>query len=467
MLLIGQSRYQQAEQELRQSLADKPDDAMTHASLAICLIHLNQYGVAMREAELAIGFDPELPFVFYAKSIVEAARNCFDEAEEAIGTAIGLDPYSTRYFAQLARVQLEQQHWQAALTAAEQGLLLDPEDVDCTNQRAIALTRLGRPGEANEAIATALKRDPEDADSHANMGWSLLESGVPQEAMEYFREALRLDPENDWARQGMVEAMKAQHFIYRIVLGWFVWMLSLSSRAQWGVLIGAFIGYQILRRLAVHNHALLPWLMPLLVAYAVFALMTWVASPLLHLVLRLNRFGRLALTRQQIATSNWVGLCVLGAVVFLLLGFMAHFMAPDAAWDCLLCALTCGLVTPPLAHIYSCDEGWPRVVMILLAAALLFLAVAILVSLPLAWSSAEPLSKALKIIGRETFLVLIMGAVAAQFAINALLRVRPRPGSITTASVWAVGGSLLAIGICLFLGYCVLITLTVFAEVKV
>lgn len=458
LLLIEQSRYKLAQQELRQSLAEEPDDAMAHAVLAICLTHLDEPGMAVREAELAVGFDPQLPFVYYAQSVVETQRNCFEDAEQAIHEAIGLDPYNTVFFAQLARVELEQHHWQKALTAAEQGLELDPEDVSCTNLRAIALTRLGRRSEAGEAIETALKRDPEDAESHANLGWSLLENGEPEKAMEHFRESLRLDPENDWARQGIVEAIKARHFFYRIILGWFVWMSNLSGRAQWAVLIGAFLGYQILRSLATHNPNLLPWLIPVLIAYATFAIMTWVASPLLNLALRLNPFGRYALTREQIVTSNWVGLCVLGAIV----SVAGYFVYRNI--DCLLCALTCGLIIPPLAHIYSCNKGWPRAVVIEIAAALGFLALIILTALPMAAVTTERVSKALSIIGYQAFFVFVLGAIVAQLAVNALVRVRPRPGSITTSHVWTVGGGLLGIGICLAGGYWGLILLYVLTE---
>ena len=40
--------------------------------------------------------------------------------------------------------------------------------------------------------------------------WALIEQGEHEQAMEHFREALRLNPQLDWARQGIVEAMKAR-----------------------------------------------------------------------------------------------------------------------------------------------------------------------------------------------------------------------------------------------------------------
>jgi Flp pilus assembly protein TadD len=457
-LLMEQSRYELAEKELRLALIEAPSDAEAHALLALCLTRLKQFGSATQEAETAIGLDPELPFAYYAHAIVLAQRNYFSQAEAAIGRAIGLAPNNTQYYAHLARLRIEQRHWQDGLLVAEQGLALDPEDVECTNLRAMALARLGRRSEAGTAIETALKRDPENPDSHANMGWSLVENGQPQRALEHFREALRLDPESDWAREGIVEAMKARYWIYRLVLGWFLWMLSLRARTQWLVLIGAFLGFHALRYLAARNSSLAPWMMPLLIAYVAFALMTWLASPLSNLALRLNRFGRLALTREQTVTSNWVGLCVLSAVV----AITTYLVGGNI--DYLLCAITCALVVPPLAHIYSCAEGWPRVVMIEITLGLIFLALVILVSLPLSTALPPALARVLSITGHTAFLVLALGALAAQIAINALLHVQPRDAHITTAITWITGTILLGIAFILFMGYVGIISLAILAQ---
>src|SRR5690606_21011372 len=125
--------------------------------------------------------------------------------------------------------------------------------------------------------------------SHANMGWTLLHQGQPRRAAEHFREALRLDPTSDWARSGIVEAMKARSPIYRVFLAYFLFMSRLSSGAQWGILIGGYAGYQTVRTIGRTHPALAPYLQPLIVAYVVFALGTIVAIPLFNLLLFTDR----------------------------------------------------------------------------------------------------------------------------------------------------------------------------------
>jgi Tfp pilus assembly protein PilF len=64
-------------------------------------------------------------------------------------------------------------------------------------------------------VRDMLAMDPDDAHAHANRGWLLLRRGQPDEAMQSFQSALRLDPTLDWARLGMIEAMKAGHVATR------------------------------------------------------------------------------------------------------------------------------------------------------------------------------------------------------------------------------------------------------------
>ncbi len=91
-----------------------------------------------------------------------------------------------------------------------------------------ALVKQGKNIQAQESIRAALERAPENANAHANMGWSLSGTESTQKAMEHFREALRLEPEMEWARRGIVEAMKAHYFIYRWILNWFLWTAQIA-----------------------------------------------------------------------------------------------------------------------------------------------------------------------------------------------------------------------------------------------
>ena len=354
-LLFQQSRPEMAEAELRQALSAEPHDAFAHALLALCLAQREKFDEANAEAHQAIHLQPDMAFAHYAHAHVLFDRYRFPDARAAIQEAIRLDPASADHFALLSNIEVQECHWRDALAAAERGLELDPEHVACTNLRAIAMVKLGRKAEAGATIDTALSKNPENSLTHANQGWTLLERGQPKKALEHFREALRLDPGNEWAQQGIVEALKARNIIYAMMLKYFLWMSRFSSRGQWLIILGGYFGNRILGSMAKSNPDLAPWLLPLQILYVTFALMTWVASPLFNLLLRVNRFGRLVLSREQTVASNWFGLCLLGALIclgaFALTGFNPAFLMP---------AMVFGLLLLPVSAIFNCASGWPR-----------------------------------------------------------------------------------------------------------
>jgi tetratricopeptide (TPR) repeat protein len=364
LLLYQHSRYREAEQELRGALAQQPHDPQAHALLGLCLLKQEKLDEAQAETEQAITLAPDWPHSHYCRSIVLEHRNRHREAEASAREAVRLDPADPNNYARLGFTLYNQSLWQPALAAAEQGLAHDAEHDDCGNLRTLALTKLGRKHEAIATVDQSLARNPDDAFAHANKGWALLHQNQPKPALEHFREALRLDPTFEYARHGMVEALKAHNPIYRWMLAYFLWMARLSDGARWGVILGGYFGMKILRNIARQSPALAPWILPIIIVYLVFVLLTWFATPLFNLLLRLNRFGRHALSRDQRSAANWFGLCILlsilGAAAWLWTGVEAVGIAA---------LLPLGLALP-LVTIYQCSAGWPRQAMTALAAAM-------------------------------------------------------------------------------------------------
>jgi tetratricopeptide (TPR) repeat protein len=337
----------------------------------------------------------------------------------AISEALRLDSWDANYFALLAAIQLSERQWPAALEAAEHGLQIDSEHVGCTNLRAIALVKLGRKAEAGATIDAALAKNPDNAVTHANQGWTLLQRGEPTRALEHFREALRLDPENEWARHGIIEALKARHFIYAVMLRYMFWMSRLSVRAQWGVILGGYFGSRLLGGLAASYPPLAPWVLPLRILYVVFALLTWTADPLFNLLLRLNRFGRLALAREKIVASNWVGGSLLLALLGLAGCFTIGFNTPF-----LLAAFVFGFLVLPLAGTFKCSEGWPRKAMAIYTGVMATAGISAVLLDFLALSSSFPKPAA----GASSGLLglFLLGVIGSGWVANILIAQRPR-----------------------------------------
>jgi tetratricopeptide (TPR) repeat protein len=354
LVLLQQSRHDLAEPELRKAIAADPDNALAHAFLARCLLERNELEDATQAAKTAIRLAPETPFAHATLALVLANRRYFNDALKSIQEALRLNPADAANYALLASIHIERREWSAALSAAEQGLEHDAEHVGCNNARAMVLTKLGRTAEAGTTLAATLNREPENAFSHANLGWTALYERNNKKALQHFSEALRLDPTLDYAKAGLVEGLKARNPIYGLMLRYFLFMGRLTSRAQWGIIVGAYLGYRFLGGLADDNPQWRPWLQPLLIAYFVFAIMTWLAAPFFNLLLRLNRYGRYALSADQRRSANLVGILALPALACLI-----WWLASDNGLA-LLGALYFGLLLLPASAIFNCDAGWPR-----------------------------------------------------------------------------------------------------------
>lgn len=342
-LLLSQERYELAARELRQELATNPDNPLAHSLLALCLGELKQPEAALAEAQLGVVHGPHLAFSHYLLAKVLLSVDRHKEAARAAEEAIRLDPDDADNFALLSAIRLELRDWEAALTAAEHGIEIHPEHTGCANLRAMALIKLGRKSEAGATIHATLALDPENALTHANQGWAYLHQSKPQEALEHFQAALRIDPELEWARTGMLEALKARYVIYRWMLRYFLWMSRLSEKAQWVFIIGVYLGQRMLSQTATTNPALAPFLWPALILLFLFIYLTWTADSIFNLLLRLNPFGRLLLTRMQLVASNWTG------------GLLATTMLALGLWllsgnqIALLAGVGCGLLVIPVA----------------------------------------------------------------------------------------------------------------------
>lgn len=289
-LLLSQQRHAQAAAELRRQLSLDPYDFVAHALLAVCLLEQEELGEARSEAELAIHLAPEYDFAFYTLALVEHRQHRTAEALAAINQALALDPTDADYYHLLGSLRLASGQWPAALQATQTGLQLDAEHAGLHSLRARALARQGRRQEAGDAARSALGYGSESSSVHAQAGWVALETNRSAEALAHFREALRLDPTSEFARSGLVEALKARYWVYRTFMRFIYWTNSLSAGLRRGLFLGAYVVARFV-----------PVLLPL---YLAFAYLSWFSDVLFESLLRLNRYGRYALSAAQRRHSN-------------------------------------------------------------------------------------------------------------------------------------------------------------------
>jgi tetratricopeptide (TPR) repeat protein len=320
-LLVEQSRYQMAEQELRQALAELPDDDEIHGFLAYCLSQLKRYEEAIALAKKAIALAPDNPYNHNILAQVLLADGQKEKAKNAIDEAIRLNCEEVGYFIVLSQILCHQKRYSEAIEAAKQGLELDPENVACLNNLACGLSGLGREDEAIAELHRALELNPNHVLARYNLGTFLLnQSGHPDESIKYMREALRLDPTYLPAQEGILSAIKAKNPLYRRLMPYRRWLWSLSRKRLLLFFVSVCLSFRLL--LSLTETPLAPIIWPLVILYGILILFGIFSELLFDFLLRFDREGKLILSHLPKKSLDLVSVCLLLVLVSLSLYFL-------------------------------------------------------------------------------------------------------------------------------------------------
>ena len=190
--------------------------------------------------------------------------------------------------------------------------------------------------------------------------------------------------------------------------------------AEGALVLGGYFGNQLLRSLAASHPAWRPWIGPVLGAYTVFALLTWLAQPFFNLLLWLHPVGRHALDDRQREQAEWVG-CCLGMA--LLSGIGWFWLRPDElrGYGAILWV---GLAIP-VAAIWNCADGWPRTTMRIYAIGVAFFVVS---ATALIWwpSSIMETQRAMKDLAQLAVIGGGAGCFIGQWVAMGLSHMRPK-----------------------------------------
>ena len=303
LALCDLGRLDDAEAALRGALAADPGDPLAHALLALVLVDLDRGEEAVGYAQTAVALAPDIPpgHVAEARALLSLER--FKAAEAPAREAIRLDPEDADAHVVLAAVLAGRGRWDEALAAADEALSLQPESEEAQGLRAVALAMSPNGQGWEEAVGGTLAAAADSSTAHALAGYAHLARGGEREAVERFREALRLDPESDAAREGLAEAMKASHPLFRPLFRFFMWQERLSRGAKVAVTFGPLVALWFVdQEAATSGPGLL--VSALIAAWFLFVALTWASVPLANLALRSLSVGRAVLPAEQKRSSS-------------------------------------------------------------------------------------------------------------------------------------------------------------------
>ncbi len=324
LVLYQQSRYQQAEELLRQALTQSPNSISCLHLLAEVLIQRDQPAEARQIIDVAIGMAPANDVLYATKARIMIDVQRYDDAERLLREAINLNPGSADHFAMLGHITLSRKRYNEAEQLADKALGLDPENTLALNTKATAQLKQNRKVESEETLRGALGQNPEDSYTYATYGWNQLEQGDHTKALEFLQQSLRYNPNNPYAQSGMMQALQARYFFYRWFLRYQFWLGNMGAKYQWGFIIGFYVLTRILDWASRAVPSLEPILFPIVILLALVALSTWIVGPLSQLLFRTNKYAKFLLSKKEkratVFTAIWLSVCLAGIAVVLITG---------------------------------------------------------------------------------------------------------------------------------------------------
>jgi Flp pilus assembly protein TadD len=419
-LLFLQRRYAQAEQELREELAENPHNGTACAFLGYCLAQQKRLTEAVEACEEGVRLAPAAPHVLYLLGLTYLDCGRLKEAEGALREALRLNPRNATYLEWLSWVQFRRGDRAGALATVEQGLAINPQHVGCLSHHGQYKRVLGNWREAEETLRVALTLNPENDLTHAQLAWALYVKALARarserkvgswpwrpemaEALQHCQEALRLNPCSDFAKTTMTEVLlaPARHIFVAIGL--------LSGMAALGALI--------LLAMASVPAGQGPHLSPQAIGFVKGTLLVLcgiltvgISNGPPYLLLRWSRLGASVLSPARRWAANGTILCLTGAAV-------AVATPPPAACAALFLSLA---LVQPLTNACQATPGWPRKLLIAYSALLAGIGLACLASI--CAGDKETLSPAVAALAVWVTTASILSRVLAPFLEKRLAR---------------------------------------------
>ena len=346
--LLADGREAEAHAQLDLLIREEPWNGPLHAIRALLRVDQDRLADAAHDAATGVELAGDNGFAHYAVAAVALARDDHDAAVTAAREAQRLAAGYLEATLLEARAHAAAGRWGEAVELTRAVLDQEPDHDEAALLHTLAAGALRGGGLDREAWRSLADRFPLNPVARAGAGWTRLGTGHFKDARVEFEQALAIDPSLPWAREGLLVALKARNPAYALLLRVFTWLGRFPVRTRRLLLIAGFLGYNLLRRVAGDQPALRWVIWPLLAAYIAFVILSWLADPLLNLVLLTGREGRRLLGRDERHAALLVGGC-LGLA--LLLGGGAALTGWDRGY---LSALGVGLTS------FAVSATWNR-----------------------------------------------------------------------------------------------------------
>ncbi len=206
-LEVRRGRPEEGARLLEQGLAAASADPGAASELRVNLGFLRARQGRTGEAEVQYGealkADPRQWAALYNWGNLLAAQGRLGEAEQKLRAARRLNPDDTGIANNLGLVLLLEGRAGAAVETLSDALRSFPDDARLLTSLGRALHAAGRDAEALARLRQAVAGAPQSAEAHYQLGQVLEATGLTEQALAHYRESLRLDPGDTQVRAAL------------------------------------------------------------------------------------------------------------------------------------------------------------------------------------------------------------------------------------------------------------------------
>jgi hypothetical protein len=330
-VLRESGHYRESCPFLREAIQADPQQPQPYLELALALSELpGGKADSLRAAERSVALAPNSAHFIGYRAYILSHFGLYNDALQVAESALRIDP--NRHIALLARANAYTKtgQWFQAEKWARRMLELNAEDTGALNLLAQAMRFQGRYAESRVVIAQILALVPEDAFGQTNAGFEALNSGDQERAYRHFINALRVNPHSDNARRGLLQALRARMWFYRVNLMVIDFFTAIKKKAlPWRLLVLFFF-------IATGGVGIFAWLFYLVVSFTL--------QPLSNLFLLFEPVGRRALVPKE---RNWAIVTgVAAALLVVLLALSRHLRFLDLFLGGYLALFALGVYVP-------------------------------------------------------------------------------------------------------------------------
>ncbi|MCA3554396.1 tetratricopeptide repeat protein [Aestuariivirga sp.] len=178
--------------------------------VALAGLRRGEPDTALAHIEKALSVRRDMDGAFNTHGMILRALGRLDEAAEALGKAVKLNPKSREAHYNLGNCLQDLGRPAAALERYDAALRLDPSMLMAWNNRGLALRRLGRGAEAVASFGEAIRRAASFAPAYSNRGDALAALGRRDEAIADYDRAIALKPDFAEAHCNRANALMEQ-----------------------------------------------------------------------------------------------------------------------------------------------------------------------------------------------------------------------------------------------------------------